>query len=116
MSISHHIKWDGVLDGDGKALNKVSGLSYNDNHDITPFAISEILTGIYHTEITIYSGVTSILISHNLGAIPDAYSVAPIGYCGVMWYITDESTTQCRFNLTAPQESDLVFKFKAEIL
>jgi hypothetical protein len=44
MTVKHKTTWDGLVDESGEAINKISALSYNEDHDITPDTIANTLS------------------------------------------------------------------------
>lgn len=99
--LPNHTTVEAVNVGDPVAI---SANAYNEDHTVTPFALSDILTSFSDT-VAIPAGTTSIIVTHNLGVIPRVF-ITPFSANGSLWFITNRTITQFTLNLASAQDDN----------
>lgn len=92
----------------------ISANAYNENHTVTPFALSDILTS-YRSTVTVFAYTAYRVVTHGLGVIPHVFPPTPHSANGTLCFITNITATQFTINLAASQDDDNNFDVLAVI-
>ena len=103
--LPNHTTVQSVNVGDPVAI---SANAYNENHTVTPFLLSEILTS-FRSTVMVFANTISRVVTHNLGVIPHVFPPTPHSANGTLCFITNVTTTQFTINLAASQDDNNEF-------